>query len=241
MPWQPPSIRPNTPPPVGGAPQFSPLVPVGTVVLVAPLWGHQPTESPLEFHAFSAWLMGGYELARPVGRPAEDARVVTRGDWGAAIGVSGTNRAAVEAMAARWSWEVRGREYWTTVRAIGEQSAKSTEQTLLEYAALARELDRKWLELSILEVDKAIVEARRIEQGPGEQSDPRFLPRLFTNRELIQLRRADGALEVQRARAGILERRRDTDDVARVDWAQLPPADLETYRKLRELARAQAR
>lgn len=215
---------------------------VGPALLLrAPLWAPQQDESAAEHAAFLAWLMGGYEVAqrppRKDGRQ-DEPRLCVRGDWAAALGVLGGTSAALHALASKWSWEVRGREYWTVTRAIGEAAVQAHEAGVLEYAALARELDRKWLELSILELDKAIIEAKRITAAPGEESSPKFMPRLFDNRELIALRRADGALEIQRFRAGVLERAKgEHDGEERTDWAKLPPADLETFRKLRDKAR----
>lgn len=217
-------------------PPFRPA-PVGSALLLrAPLWEPQPSETAAEHLAFTRWLMGGYEHARGPGGHG-DVRLVVRGDWAAALGILACSNAQVHALAARWSWEVRGREYWQGVRALGERSLDGQADSLLEYTQLARELDRKWLELSILEVDKAIVEAKRIAPAPGQEHEPRFLARLFTNRELIQLRRADGALEIQRFRAGVLERSKESAPEG-VDWSKLPPSDLEQYRQLREKARA---
>lgn len=216
--------------------------PVAVALLQAPLWGPQRDETAHEHRAFVAWLMGGYELSAPVGRPGPAGQELPaptcRGDWGAALGILGCARAQLTKTSLRWSWQLRGDEYWSAVRAIGEASAASSAQSVLEYAALARELDRKWLQLSILEVDKAIVEARRISPTANEAHEERFLPRMFTNRELIALRRADGALEIQRFRAGVLEKRaEDTSEAQQVKWARLDENELEQYRILREKAR----
>lgn len=229
----------------GGLPAPAPIAygpPVSVAVLQAPLWGPQPAEGAAEHRAFLAWLMGGYALAAPMGRPGPGGQETPvpkcRGDWSAALGVLGCTRVALERLSLQWSWQLRGDEYWSTVRAIGEASATNAAQGVLEYAALARELDRKWLKLSILEVDKAIVEALRTTPDTTNANDPKFLPRLFSNRELIALRRADGALEIQRFRAGVLEKRaEDTQDAQAVQWARLDANQLEQYRILREVAR----
>lgn len=200
-------------------------------MLQAPLWGPQAGETTTEHTAFARWLMGGYEGA------ANPAELRTRGDWPAALGVLGCTRVELEQLARRWSWQLRGNEYWTSVRAIGEASVKSAEVDALEFATLARQLDRKWLELELLEINKAINSARQLAPVPGQENAPEFLPRLFTNRELIALRRADGALEVQRYRAGLLERPGVIADEERPDWEKLGAIDLEAYRLLREKAR----
>ncbi len=209
----------------------------------APLWSPQELESTIEHAAFLAWLMGGYEFARgrggtPKSGPEREPVLTVRGDWAAALGVLGGSSQAVHALAAKWSWEVRGRAYWASMHSIGVEAARAQEESVLEFAALARELDRKWLELEILEVDKAIVQAKRLVPEPGQENELRFLPSHFLPRELIALRRAAGALEVQRYRAGILERAEAHE--SDTDFAKLPPADLEAYRLLRERARVGA-
>jgi hypothetical protein len=240
-PWQPP----RRPAPFTPAQSPGPVAVGPALLLRAPLWAPQQDEHPAEHAAFLAWLMGGYEVARPGGAPRKDGvepdlRLVVRGNWAAALGVLGGTSAQVHALAVKWSWEVRGREYWTTTRAIGEAAVRAQEESVLEFAALARELDREWLGLLILEVRKARVEAERIAPAaPGQEQDTRFLPRIFDNRELVAAYRASGGLEVQRFRSGIQEKGKDATaghDVT--DWAQLPPADLETFRKLRDKARA---
>lgn len=242
------SVHGHAPPhaPVPPAPAHAPVS--VAPLLTAPLWCAQPNESPVEHRAFQAWLMGGYELA-PVqvglhgkgvrgaaDAPAPAPQIVTRGDWGAALGMLGCTRVELERLASRWSWHLRGREYWGQVRSIGESSLRADEG-VLEYAALARAVDRKWLELASLELDKAIVEARRILPGPGQEQDDRFKARLFDNRQLIALRRADGALEIQRFRAGVLERAAQVEAEERTNWNALGADELEQMRILREKAR----
>lgn len=230
-PWQPP----GRPAPFVPA-QAQPLVAVGTApLLVAPLWAPQPDEHPVEHAAFLAWLMGGY-IVRTRGKD-EGPTLGTRGNWAAALGVLGGTSAQVHALAARWSWEVRGREYWTATRAIGEAAVQAQEESVLEFAALARELDREWLGLLILEVRKARVESERLIAAPGEEQETRFLTRIFNNRELVAAYRASGGLEVMRFRSGMQEKAADAVPDQGTDWAQLPPADLETFRLLRDKAR----
>lgn len=232
-PWQPPNAPAFTPFPT---PSIAPA-PVGRGLLRAPLWGPQDDESPAEHRAFLAWLMGGY-VVRTRGHD-EDPSLGTRGDWAGAAGLLGLPSSAVHAIALKWSWDVRGREYWLAMRAINERAAKAHEESVLEYAALARALDREWLELQILEVRKARAIADRRTPEPGQENDLEFLPRLFDNREMIAAYRATGGLEVQRFRAGVLERAaKDAGSGEGVtDFGKLPPADLESYRLLREKAR----
>jgi hypothetical protein len=217
------SPPPYVPPPWQGV--------VAVAVLQGPVWGLQQHESAAEFRAFQDWLMGGYEVTQQANAPAQ---VVCKGNWPAALGTLGGTRAELEQVATRWSWALRGREYWTTVRAIGEASARIPQETILEYAAAAREVDKLWLELMALEVRKALHAAKRTSAPPGSESLPEYGPRLFDNRELIACRRADGALEIQRFRAGVLERAKDGPEHD-THWAErLDKNELEQWRRLRE-------
>src|SRR5579864_7151076 len=105
-PWQPP----GRPAPFAPASVPAHVHGVGAALLSAPIWERQADESVSEHVAFLAWLMGGYEYARPRGTSLDTpTRLVVRGDWAKAIGVLGGNSGHVHALAARWSWEVRGR------------------------------------------------------------------------------------------------------------------------------------
>lgn len=238
--WQAPAVPPPyAPVPAGPAP-------VAVMPLRGPLWGPQDGEGPAEHRAFTAWLMGGYERAHAQGGAGQIANrapdavpeITTRGDWGAALGCLGCDRGTLESISRKWSWHLRGREYWRTVVEVGDASARGVQQTILEFAVLARELDRKWLELELLELDKAIVLARRISPAPGQENAPQHLPAFFTPRELIALRRADGALEIARFRAGLSDKAADAVGAhERTEWAKLAPNELEAYRQLRDKAR----
>lgn len=188
-------------------------------VLTAPVWGQQPDEPPEYFRAFTAYLCGGK----------------TPCDHLAASAQSGLRLPDVRSLGEHYHWELRAREYWTHVRAIGAFDVARDEAPLRASVELARELDRKLLELACLETDKVMREARR-EQTPIAADSPLNAPRLFDNREFIRFVRDVASLELARHRAGVGTRAPDTSDQPVLDWDKVPADELERYRKIREMA-----
>lgn len=188
-------------------------------VLTAPVWGQQPDEHPDYYRAFSVYLCGGK----------------TPCDYLAAAQQSGFRLPDVRALGEHMHWDLRAREYWTHVRAIGAFDVARTEPALRASVELARDLDRKLLELACLETDKVIREARR-DQTTLAIDDPVNAPRLFDNREFIRFVRDVASLELARHRAGVGTAPPDTSDQPALNWNLVPADDLERYRKIREMA-----